>query len=140
MECDRDIFPDMKVDILVRPYDRERDGDRPWHIVKAVFDEFGFPFDENDYDRDLREPHRYYAVPQGGFAVAELDGEAVGCVGWTDEGAGRFELHRLYVLAAARQFGLGEALVRWVLSEARRRGASEVVLFSDVHFTDAAIE
>jgi ribosomal protein S18 acetylase RimI-like enzyme len=27
--------------------------------------------------------------------------------------------------------------VRWVLAEARQHGAGEVVLFSDVHFTDA---
>jgi len=129
-------------------YDRERHGDGPWRVVKAVFDEYGFPFDENDYDADLLRPHEHYRP--GWFWVAEdADGRVVGCVGLSDEsgeessrriGGGpsrRFELHRLYVLASQRRTGLGEGLVRTVIKAAREAGADELVLYSDIAFRDA---
>ena len=73
-------------------------GDSPWHVVKSVFDEYGFPFDEDGYDADLLDPASHSDGHTGWFAVAQdSDGWVVGCVGLTDEGAGLFELHRLYV-------------------------------------------
>lgn len=123
--------------LAIVPYDRVRHGDHPWRIVAAVFAEYGFEFAVNDYDRDLLEPDVHYAGEGRGFAVAEADGAPVGCVGITHEGGGRYELHRLYVLASARRCGAGEALVRWVLDAATRAGGREVVLYSDVAFRDA---
>ncbi len=120
------------------PYDRNQHGDGPWHVVKAVFDEYGFPFQENDYNADLADPAAHYDGKTGWFAVAQDgDGWVVGCVGLTDEGGGLFELHRLYVLAEARKGGLGRHLCEWVLDRARSQGAHNVVLFSDIHFEDA---
>jgi len=120
------------------PYDSARHGDGPWRVVSAVFEEYGFPFAESDYDADLLEPARYYDNRTGWFAVAEdADGRVLGCVGVTNEGGGRFELHRLYVLAKARGSGAGSALAQWVIDLARERGAREIELFSDVHFEDA---
>jgi len=124
-------------EVAIVPYDPARHGDKPWRVVAAVFDEYGFPFHENDYDADLARPDLHYPPERGGFGVAELDGEVVGCVGVTDEGAGVFELHRLYVLATARCHGLGRRLVQWVVDEVRRRQGSTIVLFSDIHFQDA---
>lgn len=124
--------------VRVVAYDRARHGDGPWRVVAAVFDEYGFPFVESDYDADLLRPDMHYDGTRGWFAAAEdVSGQVVGCVGVTDEGKGRFELHRLYVLASARRSGAGSALVQWVLDIARSRGAREVELFSDVHFEDA---
>jgi GNAT superfamily N-acetyltransferase len=120
------------------PYDRARHGDGPWRVVKAVFDEYGFPFDENDYDADLLHPEVHYDGISGWFVAAEDEaGTVVGCVGVTDEGSGVFELHRLYVLASARKSGTGSALVRWAIETARERGATKMNLFSDVAFEDA---
>lgn len=120
----------------VVPYEVERHGRQPWAVVKAVFDEYRFPFDENDYDADLAEPHLHYAP--GWFWVAEDEaGDVVGCVGLSDEGGGVHELHRLYVLASARKGGLGERLVRTVIAAARASGARELVLYSDIAFRDA---
>ncbi|MCK9519268.1 MAG: GNAT family N-acetyltransferase [Dehalococcoidia bacterium] len=122
----------------IRPYDRQRHGDAAWRIVAAVFDEYGWEFENDDYDGDVREPDRWYIAPGGGFAIAEDEGgRPVGCVGYTDEGGGVFELHRLYVLAEARRSGAGSALVRWVIDEVRAAGARKLVLFSDTAFLDA---
>lgn len=122
----------------VVPYDRARHGDGPWRVVSAVFDEYGFPFAESDYDADLLDPAKQYDGRRGLFAVAEdQDARVVGCVGLTDEGGGLFELHRLYVLAEARGSGIGGALVQWVIDRARERGARAIELFSDIHFEAA---
>lgn len=120
------------------PYDRDRHGDGPWRVVKAVFDEYGFPFAEHDYDADVLRPDLHYDGERGWFFVAEdAAGVVVGCVGLSDEGGGLYELHRLYVLAPARRTGTGSALVRRVVALARERGGRKVVLFSDIHFEDA---
>lgn len=120
------------------PYERARHGDGPWRVVSAVFQEYGFPFEESDYDADLVSPELHYDGQTGWFWVAEDDsGEVVGCVGLSDEGGGEFELHRLYVLSAARGHNLGERLCRQVINEAKVRGARRLVLFSDVHFEHA---
>lgn len=117
-------------------YDPERHGDGPWRVVKAVFDEYGFPFDEHDYDADLLRPHEHYRP--GWFWVAEdANGGVAGCVGLSDESGGVFELHRLYVLASERRTGLGERLVRTVIEAAREARADALVLYSDIAFRDA---
>ena len=120
------------------PYERARHGDGPWRVVSAVFEEYGFPFQESDYDADLLRPDGFYVEPTGWFWVVEdRSGEVVGCVGLSDEGGGEFELHRLYVLSAARGQRLGERLCSIVIDKARKQGAGRLVLFSDVHFTHA---
>ncbi|MBK6563304.1 GNAT family N-acetyltransferase [Candidatus Amarobacter glycogenicus] len=120
------------------PYDRSRHADGPWRVVSAVFEEYGFPFAENDYDADVARPDEHYDGRTGWFSVAEdTEGGVVGCVGLTDEGGGEYELHRLYVLSEARGHNLGERLCTWVIEAAREKGAERVVLFSDVHFAHA---
>jgi GNAT superfamily N-acetyltransferase len=126
------------VGIAIVPYDPARHGDGPWRVVSRVFEEYGFPFAESDYDADLASPATHYDGVTGWFAVAEDErGEVVGCVGVTDEGGGLFELHRLYVLAQGRKGGTGSRLVQWVIDTALAHGARRMVLFSDVHFEDA---
>lgn len=120
------------------PYDRARHADGPWQVVAAVFAEYGFPFSESEYDADLVDPAAHYDGERGWFSVVEDErGRVVGCVGVTDEGAGLFELHRLYVLAEARRGGTGAALVQWVIDVARQGRARRLVLYSDVAFGDA---
>ena len=124
--------------IRILPYDKARHGDGPWRVVSAVFEEYGFPFAESDYDADLLEPSAHYDGVRGWFAVAEdCDGKVVGCIGVTDEGGGLFELHRLYVLAEGRRGGTGSRLVEWVFETAKGHGCTRMELFSDVHFEDA---
>lgn len=128
----------IPTDIRVVPYSKARHGDGPWRVVSAVFEEYGFPFAESDYDADLVDPATHYDGLRGWFAVAENGaGRVVGCIGVTDEGDGLFELHRLYVLAEGRRGGTGGKLVNWVFEIAQAHGCQRMVLFSDVHFEDA---
>ena len=129
---------DKRRSFAIVPYDRARHADGPWRVVSSVFEEYGFPFAESDYDADLIAPEHHYTGDRGWFWVAEDDeGDVVGCVGLTDEGGGEFELHRLYLLSDARGNGLGERLCKQVIETARSRDAERLVLFSDVHFTHA---
>jgi len=64
------------------PYERARHGDGPWRVVKAVFAEHGFPFEEHGYDADLLRPEEHYDGRSGWFGVAEdVAGGVIGTVG-----------------------------------------------------------
>ncbi len=72
-------------------------------IVRTVYEEFGFTWDEDGYHADLRDVEASYAA----FFVAEHDGRIVGTAGLTSHGS----LERLYVLSEARGSGAGSALL-----------------------------
>ncbi len=98
-------------------------------IVRAVFEEFGFTWDEQGYHADLRDVEAFYVA----FFVAELEGRIVGTAGLSDRGS----LERLYVLPEARGSGAGSALFTAVAEEARRHGHGQLEIWSDKRFTDA---
>ncbi len=98
-------------------------------IVRAVYEEFGFTWDEAGYHADLRDVEASYAA----FFLAESDGRVLGTAGLTGHGS----LERLYVLSEARGSGAGSALLNAVVAEARRRGHAQLEIWSDKRFTDA---
>jgi putative acetyltransferase len=98
-------------------------------VVRAVYDEYGFTWDERGYHADLRNVETAYAA----FFVAELDGRIVGTAGLSERGS----LERLYVLPDARGAGAGSALLAAVAEEARRRGHDRLEIWSDKRFEDA---
>ena len=98
-------------------------------VVRTVFHEYGFTWDEEGYHADLRDVEASYTA----FFVAERDGRIVGTAGLTGQGS----LERLYVLEEARGSGAGSALFAAVAAEARRRGHEQLEIWSDKRFTDA---
>ena len=98
-------------------------------VVKAVYDEYGFTWDELGYHADLRDVEASYAA----FFVAEADGRIVGTAGLSAQGS----LERFYVLSEARGAGVGSALLGAVVGEARRRGQARLEIWSDKRFEDA---
>jgi putative acetyltransferase len=98
-------------------------------VVKAVFDEYGFTWDEGGYHSDLLDVESAYAA----FFVADLDGRIVGTAGLSENGS----LERLYVLPAARGAGIGAALLAAAADEARRRGHARLEIWSDKRFENA---
>jgi predicted GNAT family N-acyltransferase len=99
----------------------------------------------------LRAPASAYRLADGGYdgrlwVVPAPDGGVLASVAVrqpppvdpvTDLLAGHVELKSLYVATAARRRGLATGLVHRVEREARRRGATRVVLWSDTRFTEA---
>lgn len=98
-------------------------------VVRAVYDEFGFTWDEPGYHADLRDVEASYAA----FYVAEVDGRILGTAGLTGFGS----LERLYVLPEARGKGAGSALLRAVAEEARGRGHRRLDIWTDKRLDDA---
>ena len=98
-------------------------------VVRAVYDEFGFTWDEAGYHADLRDVEASYAA----FFVAETNGRIVGTAGLTAAGS----LERLYVLSGSRGKGAGSALLRAVAEEARGRGHRRLDIWTDKRLDDA---
>jgi putative acetyltransferase len=65
-----------------------------------------------------------YAQPGGCLLLAEVDGQAAGCVALRPRQPGICELKRMYVRPIFQGCGLGQALCERVIQEGKRRGYS----------------
>jgi GNAT superfamily N-acetyltransferase len=126
-------------------------------VIRAVYDEYGFTWDPDDYHADLYDLQAYYLDRGHAFWVAEeARGSVIGTValeffepvpgdpGATVEIDGRVRLtacdcalERLYVHPSARRRGAGSALVEAVIREGRRRGCRCMEIWSDKRFGEA---
>src|SRR5262245_53804142 len=122
--------------VRYEPYDRDRHGAGPAHVVEDVYREFRFTWDPGGYHWDVLNPEKAYAPPDHLFDVAVLDGEVVGTVGGEAK-EGVAELKRMYLYARCRGLGIGRGLMERFLAWARSRGCTRAVLWSDKRFTDA---
>lgn len=73
---------------------------------------------------------------RGAFVVASEGGVDVGCGAVRLIAEGLAELKRLYVTPACRQRGIASAVLAFLESEARRLGASRIVLETGIHSPD----
>jgi putative acetyltransferase len=125
--------------------------------IRAVYDEYGFTWDAEEYHSDLYDLDGHYFAVGDQFYVAELPKRGVvgtvalqlfpalpGSPGTTVAHEGRIRaagadcsLERLYVHPEARRLGLGQALTQRVIDEARARGRRAMELWSDKRFVDA---
>jgi ribosomal protein S18 acetylase RimI-like enzyme len=83
-----------------------------------------------DFAAELKAMPGKYAPPRGELLLArDEQDEPVGCVGLRPLAAdGCCEMKRLYVAPSGRRLGLGRALVKAILAEARRIGYREIRL------------
>lgn len=125
-------------------------------VVKAVYDEYGFTWDPEDYHADLFDLEEAYFRPGHAFWVALADGRVVGTAALCHhatipgpaarvvsfEGQNRIagtdcSLERLYVLAEARGRGIGRNLADVVIAHARSAGRRAMEIWSDKRFVEA---
>ena len=115
--------------------------------VRAVYDEYGFTWEAEGYNRDLYEIEAHYIERGGMFWVLVASergtrkaergaGAVVGCVGVLLHGA-ESELHRMYMLAEHRGRGLGRKMLETAIEYARSKGCRAMRAWSDVKLTDA---
>jgi putative acetyltransferase len=95
-------------------------------LVRALFREYhawlGQDLCFQGFEAELASLPGRYAPPSGRLVVAEMAGQAVGCVGLRDLGQGICEMKRLYVRDPGRGRGVGRALAERVIAEARGQG------------------
>lgn len=122
--------------------------------IKAVYDEYGFPWYPEGYHRDLYEFESHYLHRDVPFWVAVVDGEIRGTaalephaflegsgvvlhegvrrIGGTDS-----SLERVYVHPEARRLGIGRALNQAAIAHARESGGRGIEIWSDKLFKAA---
>jgi putative acetyltransferase len=125
-------------------------------VIKAVYDEFDFPWEAEGYHADLYDIEVAYDKTGDAFFIAEDHGVAVGTVaveyfstipgsvgetierdGYVRVAGADCSLERLYVVPEARRGGVGSAMIRYAMEEAKRHGGTVMELWSDKKFGDA---
>ena len=106
-------------------------------VVRAVYDERGFTWDEGGYHADLADVERLFDA----FWVSVAEGGIVGCVGVRSdrlvlEGTD-CSLERLYVLPSARGSGTGSALLQAAAAGAHELGFVRMEIWSDKSLVEA---
>ncbi|MDH7478760.1 MAG: GNAT family N-acetyltransferase [Syntrophomonadaceae bacterium] len=111
-------------------------------MVGELFKEYagslGFSLSFQDFDRELGSLPGKYAPPEGRLLLAEIDGRGIGCVALRKIGHGVCEMKRLFVKPGLRGKGLGEALAREAISQARAIGYRRMRLDTVASMREAA--
>jgi putative acetyltransferase len=125
------------------------------HVIQTVFEEYGWPWEAEDYHSDLYDIEAAYFASGGAFWVMEDEGRVVGTSaldvfdpipgeGDTVEIDGvpkvtgaDCSLERLYVLPEYRGRRVGFALWNQVIEEAKARGYRRMEVWSDKVLTAA---
>lgn len=108
-------------------------GDEPGinAVIKSVFDDYGWKWDPLTENKDTQEIEKYYHSQGGGFWVLDLAGEIIGTVAISPKEGPRCTLYRLYLRKAHRGKGYGKRLYHHAIAEAKKRGFTEMEIWSD---------
>jgi len=91
-------------------------------------DSLGFDLEFQGFSRELAELPGEYASPGGCILLAEADAGFAGCVALRPLQGNICEMKRLYVLPEYQGHGIGRALARSVIGEARIKGYQKMRL------------
>ena len=124
-------------------------------VIRAVYDEYSFPWEPEGYHADLYDLETHYDQEGDFFYVAELNGEVIGTAAlevfppvpgassvesiegyWRVSGAD-CSLERLYVHPDYRRVGAGRALLDHVIEQATNLNRARMELWSDKKFLEA---
>jgi GNAT superfamily N-acetyltransferase len=135
-------------DVIPQPVIRRANVHDLPRIVALVAD--GAPGEPSAHDASLPLAQSYYdafaaidADPDNELMVADYDGRVVGTFQFTvithiQRGGRRAaQVESVHVDAAMRGKKIGEAMMRWAIDEARRRGCYRIQLTSNAAHTDA---
>ena len=88
----------------------------------------GVDLEYQGFSSELATLPGQYVPPSGELLVANVNGEAAGCVALRALDQSTLEMKRLYVRPSARGTGLGKLLVEAAISIARQNGYGELRL------------
>lgn len=81
-----------------------------------------------NYDEELKHLETKYGPPYGKLYLAYCDQELAGCIGLRKIDEYNCEMKRLYVRSNFRGLGVGNLLVRQIISDAKMIGYSHMLL------------
>ncbi|MDP1842885.1 MAG: GNAT family N-acetyltransferase [Sediminibacterium sp.] len=99
------------------------------HLFKEYSNELAVDLCFQSFEEELANPLKKYGSPTGSLILAFWDDRPVGTVALQAlEETGACEMKRLYVQAAYRKYGIGEALVIAILADAKQLGYTKMKL------------
>ena len=98
-------------------------------LFSEYWHSFGFTPCFQNFDEELAHLPGAYAPPRGRLAMALSEQSVAGCIALRPLNGEACEMKRLYVRPAFRSTGVGAALVRWLIGEARSVGYT--TMFAD---------
>lgn len=69
-----------------------------------------------------------FSPPEGCLLIAEVDGNSIGCVALRSFESGTCEMKRLFVKPECRSKGVGKALAKRIIAEAKKNGYRKMLL------------
>ncbi len=107
-------------------------------ILPIQRDEFGIPI-TIEQQPDLCSIPSFYQAGRGDFWVARIGERVIGTIGLKDIGNAQAALRKMFVSAEfrGREFGVGAQLLDCCLTEARKRGMTEIFLGTTDKFVAA---
>ena len=89
-------------------------------LFKAYLEELNEDLCFQSFDSEIDNPLYKYSAPTGALFIATYNAIPVGCIALQPlQDAGTCEMKRLYVDPEYRKFGIGDALVKALLQEAK---------------------
>ena len=79
-------------------------------------------------EKELDELPGVFSPPEGCLLIAEIEGKPMGCVALRSFKPGICEMKRLFVKPECRGTGLGRALAKKVIQEAKNKGYHKMLL------------
>jgi len=112
---------------LVQP-----DSPELWLAARALVQEYAASLDFDlcfqDFARELDTLSSEYGPPGGRFVLASWSGTFVGCGGLRRFTGSACEMKRVYVVPVHRGKGIGQAVARALIAQARQAGYTEILL------------
>ena len=112
----------------IRPVHDPADVEEVRTLFREYADSLGVDLSYQDFARELAWLPGDYAPPRGALLLATIEGAVAGCVALRPLDADTCEMKRLYARGTYRGAGLGRALVRAIIGEARRIGYARMRL------------
>lgn len=110
-----------------------------WHRERHTQDQglIDAYFDASAFERELATLPGDYAPPAGRLLLATIAGEPAGCVALHSLGSGYCEMKRMFVYPRHRGQGIGLALARRIIEEARGIGYRAMRLDTSIRQAEA---